>query len=68
MEEVIVMITIGFTGIVISVSAFMYILRNWDFLYETNGGFALGFGIIMCGCATGTSGLSLVFGIAKLLS
>ena len=68
MDQVLIMITIGFIGIVISVAAFVYILRNWDFLYEGNGGFALGFGIIMCGCATGTSALSLIFGIAKLWS
>ena len=66
MDQILIMITIGFIGIVISVAAFMYILRNWDYLFETNGNFALGFGIIMCGMSTGVSALSLIFGIAKL--
>ena len=68
MDQILIMTTIGFIGIVISVAAFMYILRNWDYLFETNGYFALGFGIVMCGMATGVSALSLIFGIAKLLN
>lgn len=66
MDQILIMITVGFIGIVISVAAFMYILRNWDYLFETNGYFALGFGIVMCGMSTGVSALSLIFGIAKL--
>ena len=68
MDQILIMITVGFIGIVISVAAFIYILRNWDYLFKTNGYFALGFGIIMCGMSTGVSVLSLVFGIAKLFS
>ena len=68
MDQILVMVTIGLLGIIISVAAFIYILRNWDFLHNTNGYIALGFTMIMCGCATATSALSLIFGIAKLFS
>lgn len=68
MDQILIMITAGFIGIVIYGAAFMYILRNWNYLFETNGNFALGFGLIMCGISTGVSALSLIFGIAKLFS
>lgn len=68
MDQILIMITVGFIGIVISVAAFMYILKEWDYLFEANGTYVLMFGIVICGMSTGVSALSLIFGIAKLFS
>lgn len=68
MDQILIMVTVGFIGIVISVAAFVYVLKNWDYLHAANGTVALFFGIIMCGMATSASVLSLIFGIAKLLN
>lgn len=68
MDQVLIMITIGLLGVIISVSAVIYILKEWDYLFEANGTYVLMFGMVMCGMATGVSALSLIFGIAKLLS
>lgn len=68
MDQVLIMVTIGLLGLIISVGAFIYILKEWDELQTSNGTYLLLFGAIMCGMAAGVSALSLVFGIAKLLS
>ena len=68
MDQVLIMVTVGLLGLIISVGAFIYILKEWDDLFEANGTYVLMFGMIMCGCATGTSALSLVFGIARLIT
>ena len=68
MDQILVMITVGFIGIVISVAAFMYILKEWDYLFEANGTYVLMSGVVICGMSTGVSALSLTFGIAKLFS
>jgi hypothetical protein len=68
MDQVLIMIVIGIMGTIVSVTAFVYILKNWDYFHDANGSTALFFGIIMCGMATSASVLSLIFGIAKLLN
>lgn len=68
MDQILIMITVGFIGIVISVAAFMYILKEWDDLRDTNGTHLLLLSAVACGMSTGVSALSLIFGIAKLFS